>query len=82
MNNTQLVLKIADRGYQYIPGVGNCIAIYGNNGVGIISFVFKKDGVDCNARRLCAAWNDCEGILTEALENGFISKAFAKFKNF
>ena len=32
------------------------------------------------ARRLCAAWNDCAGIPTKELENGFIAKAFKNYK--
>ena len=60
-SDTNTKWKQADKGYQYIHGVGNCIGIYAQDRSGIVAFVFQKDGED-NAPVIAAAPDLLEAV--------------------
>ncbi len=74
--------RISKSGYRYVHGVGEVESIYAPDGTGILAFVFRKENTECNARRIVAAVNACEGIETEMLElagNGIWQQSESRF---
>ena len=76
--------RISKSGYRYVHGVGEVESIYAPDGTGILAFVFRKENTECNARRIVACVNFCEGEPIRNLEdndlNGLLKRDEAKIK--